>query len=224
MSLYSVVNFTNETNSFATSFVPSRSATAGMSGVGTPIKKATGANTTATAGDQVYSFGGAHNLLETVWDASGRDGFDASGLATGVTLDLQPGHYSSIGTLGAASLAKQNVGIAYNTVIENATGGSGNDVIIGNDVGNVLIGGQGSDTMTGGDGADVFAFASGWGGDTITDFMPGVDRLDFDLLSIAPDQLDITDGAAGALIAWNTDSIVLAGISAIDLGAQDMLF
>jgi serralysin len=88
-------------------------------------------------------------------------------------------------------------------------------VIIGNEGANVITGGAGVDTLTGGAGADTFVFASGDTGaaagqrDTITDFLPGTDKIDltgwdadtttagtqaFRFLGNAP-----FDGSAGAL-------------------------
>ena len=80
--------------------------------------------------------------------------------------------------------------IGYGTQIENAKGGSGNDIIKGNSADNYLFGfdgddhldggagndqlegGRGADTLTGGKGADTFIFASPLDGkaDTILDF------------------------------------------------------
>ena len=45
--------------------------------------------------------------------------------------------------------------------IENLTGGSGNDTLIGNDQDNVLIGGAGADSLSGGGGNDVIIGGSG---------------------------------------------------------------
>jgi Ca2+-binding RTX toxin-like protein len=43
----------------------------------------------------------------------------------------------------------------------------------------MIIGGAGADTLTGGGGADLFVYTSMRDtGDTITDFTPGVDRID----------------------------------------------
>ena len=59
--------------------------------------------------------------------------------------------------------------IAAGVIIENARGGEGDDVIIGNAENNQLVGGKGADilegyygadTLKGGPGADVFAYAS----------------------------------------------------------------
>ena len=49
---------------------------------------------------------------------------------------------------------EQNVGIAYGTDIENARGGRGNDVIIGNELNNALIGNFGDDILRGNGGID----------------------------------------------------------------------
>ncbi len=96
-----------------------------------------------------------------------------------------------------AGLLVDNVGIAYGAVIENAVGGSGNDIIIGNSASNRLIGNAGNDVMSGGDGIDFFT--GGAGNDTfiadingativakrgaisldvITDFQKGLDKID----------------------------------------------
>jgi hypothetical protein len=53
-----------------------------------------------------------------------------------------------------------NLCIAYNVVIENAMGGSGNDSLIGNSANNSLDGGPGNDIMYGGDGDDIFDWDS----------------------------------------------------------------
>ena len=44
--------------------------------------------------------------------------------------------------------------------IENATGGSGTDYIVGSDAANTITGGAGADDMTGGKGADTFVFGA----------------------------------------------------------------
>ena len=69
--------------------------------------------------------------------------------------------------------------------IENAIGTSNDDVLIGNIKDNRLTGGAGSDTLTGNAGNDTFVFNSldplHW--DTVTDFTPGSDKLEFDHLT-----------------------------------------
>ncbi|MCL6699816.1 M10 family metallopeptidase C-terminal domain-containing protein [Sphingomonas sp. NSE70-1] len=60
-----------------------------------------------------------------------------------------------------AGLLVDNVGIAYGVTIENAVGGSGNDLIIGNDASNRLYGNAGNDTISGGAGVDYMTGGAG---------------------------------------------------------------
>ena len=60
-----------------------------------------------------------------------------------------------------AGLLVDNVGIAYGVTIENAVGGSGNDLIIGNDVSNRLYGNDGDDVISGGAGVDYVSGGAG---------------------------------------------------------------
>lgn len=123
------------------------------------LQKIYGANMTYKTGNDVYNLTG--NNAFTIWDAGGTDTLNAATRTDAVTLDLRDGKYSSVGKV-------ENVGIAYNAIIENATGGSGNDKLIGNQVANILIGnagndvfvgGAGNDTMNGGAGADLAVYA-----------------------------------------------------------------
>ena len=56
--------------------------------------------------------------------------------------------------------------LSANNVIENATGGTGNDRLIGNGLNNTLIGGNGNDTLQGGNGDDQLL--GGVGNDVLT--------------------------------------------------------
>ena len=53
--------------------------------------------------------------------------------------------------------------------IQNATGGAGNDTIIGNDIDNVLGGGGGSDSLVGGGGTDTAAYTGTITASMVTD-------------------------------------------------------
>lgn len=79
---------------------------------------------------------------------------------------------------GLPGFLTENIGIAYNTIIENGVTGAGNDVLIGNDVANHLDGGKGNDVLTGNGGDDVFVFNDLSGNDRITDFTRGSDKID----------------------------------------------
>ncbi|BCL34750.1 type I secretion C-terminal target domain-containing protein [Nostoc sp. MS1] len=64
-----------------------------------------------------------------------------------------------------------------NTAIINGT--SGRDTLIGTDVNNIIVGSQGADVLTGGLGIDIFQYTSTVdGGDRITDFTIGSDKID----------------------------------------------
>lgn len=103
-------------------------------------------------------------------------------------LDIKKGQY--VGSDGGFS-------IAHGAVIENAVGGDGADMLIGNEHDNGLFGGNGDDTLLGGAGNDTLSGGAGvdWldggtGNDTLTGggagrdifvFSPGTDTItDFD--------------------------------------------
>lgn len=75
-------------------------------------------------------------------------------------------HFSNVGGL------IMNVSIAKNVTIENAIGGSGNDILIGNNADNVLNGGEGSDVFIGSGGYDQID--GGGGGNILTFAMSSV--------------------------------------------------
>ena len=90
---------------------------------------------------------------------------DLSGWSTPSIINLEPGSFSS------GNGFTNNIGIAFNTVIETAIGGGGNDTINGNAYDNILVGGPGNDLITGGPGADRFVLgAPSQGVDTYFDF------------------------------------------------------
>lgn len=98
----------------------------------------------------------------TIYDGGGTDTINLTTMTQNQIMDLNP--------LMASSLAggSNNVFIAQGTVIENVLGGSGNDVLNGNDVGNRLIGNDGDDSVAGGGGDDrLYAGASDTGNDLV---------------------------------------------------------
>ncbi|GAA4016474.1 serralysin family metalloprotease AprA [Sphingomonas swuensis] len=170
----------------------------------------------SNAGRSVYDFTSNKNPFLSIYDAGGNDTLDLSGFTGGrITLDLRPGAFSTgynygdkavldkavgvtlsqaqwnalyDGRLGGnPGFLSDNIGIAYNTIIENGRTGAGNDVLQGNDVANrldagagsdILNGGKGNDTLIGGAGADFFVISDRGGIDTILDFERGLDKLD----------------------------------------------
>ncbi|KRP70740.1 peptidase [Pseudomonas paralactis] len=125
-----------------------------------------------------YSLSSPNDLpFFCVWDNGGEDTLDFSGFKNNQKINLNAGKLSDIGG------RKGNVSIANTVVIENAVGGSGHDVLIGNHVNNRMTGGAGGDMLTGGGGADTFVYnrvsdSPGQNPDTLTDFTSGVDKID----------------------------------------------
>jgi serralysin len=113
-------------------------------------------------GDSIYGFNnntgraiydaavGQTAAAITVVDHGGVDTLDFSGYSSAQRLDLNQEAFSNIG--GSVG----NLAIARGTVIENAKGGNGNDVLIGNSSNNRLDGGAGTDQLYGGAGNDTF--------------------------------------------------------------------
>ena len=122
-----------------------------------------GANMNTRVGDDTYTFSNSQAEFMAIWDAGGLDTFDLSNQSTPLRINLNAGAFSSIGiketwdsTQGiVVSTANDNIAIAYNVIIENALGGSGDDVLIGNQYSNQLNGGPGDDSLIGGQGIDT---------------------------------------------------------------------
>ena len=149
-----------------------------------------GANTTYHTDDDTYTFDTGAPFYKTIWDAGGNDTISVSNFTENCRIDLTPGNYSSIKILSAPIRAgyiftggteptydgTNNLGIAYNCIIENAVGGSGNDILTGNSANNRLDGGAGNDAITGAAGNDTLTGGAGY--DTI-DGGAGVDTAIF---------------------------------------------
>ena len=110
-----------------------------------------GANLSHRTGNDIYTAPAPGDVV-TIWDAGGTDTLDATVRAGGVRLDLREGAFSRFG-------AHDDLAIAFGAVIENAIGGSGNDLLTGNRVANVLAGGAGADTLDGGLARDLASYA-----------------------------------------------------------------
>lgn len=199
-----------------------------------------GADTSTRKGDTVYGFKSTADRwvfdfkqnaspVVTIWDAGGIDTLNLSGYAQDQRISLVPGSYSDVGGM------KKNLAIAFDTWIERAVGGSGNDTITGNDRANmlrggdgddVLIGGKGRDVLIGGDGADAFVFLavadSPRGGHTVIRGFSSRQGDTIDLAAIDADSgakgvqgfslADAFSGAAGELrLAAKPGKVVILG-------------
>jgi Ca2+-binding RTX toxin-like protein len=148
-----------------------------------------GADTATGSGDTTYSFTQGDTSIQAIYDSGGIDTIDLANFTRNNRVDLTPGGYSNIGWWTEAEqqafwqaqtpepsfdtfIANQyatrdayewidNLGIALSTTIENVTGGSGNDTIIGNDAANAFnLRMGGNDNVSGGNGDDGFYFGS----------------------------------------------------------------
>lgn len=140
-----------------------------------------------------------NRIFRTIWDGHGRDTYDLSAYDTGVHVNLRPGAWSTFATAQLADLdrfsttpdhlARGNVANALlvdsdrRALIENAIGGSGDDILLGNAAANRLVGREGSDRLNGGSGNDALLggamqdrLLGGWGNDVLKGGA-GSDRL-----------------------------------------------
>lgn len=179
-----------------------------------------GANTTTRTGDDTYTFSNTAAELKTIWDAGGTDTFDASNQTLDVNINLNAGTFSSIGRVnyklvnGFIQTTEEspvdNIAIAYNVEIENAIGGSGNDMLTGNHLANHLTGGTGNDTLNGGDGDDIAIYSGNMadyqiqnngsslqitslGTNEGTDSLTGIEKLQFADTLVYADTLQAVD-------------------------------
>ncbi len=112
------------------------------------------------------SGGTARARRRTIVDYGGTDIISAAGSNFPAYIDLRPAHFSSIGpaagviisdTGSLTNIGIQNASIAFGTYIENATGSSANDLLIGNLLSNELSGGAGNDVLLA-EGRSVFSY------------------------------------------------------------------
>jgi len=104
---------------------------------------------------QFYNFNINKHPVVTIWDSGTGNTLDLSGFSQGAVISLIPVTFSSAGGL------KNNIAVAFHTIIEKAVGGDGNDIIWASDANSTLIGGAGNDTLMGGAGNDVLTGGAG---------------------------------------------------------------
>jgi serralysin len=164
-----------------------------------------------------------NKVLMTIWDGGGIDTYDFSNFATPATIDLGPGDWSTPSRAmlvdldfrgNVTHLARGCIANAlafrgeYRGYIENARGGSGNDIIYGNELRNELRGNGGSDTLVGGAGND--ALIGGGGNDTY--YVEGRDTIS----EAANGGIDAIRSMASCTLGANVENLVLTGAAAIN--------
>lgn len=211
-----------------------------------------GANTTYHSGDDFYFIGDAYGKPEAtlaIWDTGGTDTIQYIGIYDAIidlrsaTLQNEPGGGGFVSYVWGAPETERDHWSAYTiaaditnvladvngdtgVIIENASGGSGADLITGNAADNVLSGNGGADVLRGGAGNDTL-----WGGDEQDHLFGGLgndvlhgeagdDLFDLDAIADGPFDGDVVHGGEG------NDAIVLlqetAGVLSFDLRQSEI--
>jgi serralysin len=186
----------------------------------------------------IYDAGGIDTLDFSGWNTKSIIDLNAGAFSDGggsgvVSLDvlkargLLPASYTEEQYLALRTrynavdgMLHQNISIAYGTIIENATGGGGNDIIIGNAVDNVLIGNAGddkiegrlgNDTLNGGLGADMML--GGAGNDLYF-----VDNTGDSVVELAGEGTDTVSSSISYTLGDNVENLILTDSAANGTG------
>jgi hypothetical protein len=166
-------------------------------------------------------------FYQTIWDSGGNDTIAYNG-ALNAQIDLTAAtlDYSATGggvvsflynlptTTPASAEIKGGFTIAGGVVIENATGGSGNDALIGNAAANVLRGNGGNDVLMGRGGNDYILGGAG------IDRVLGGDGLD--VVSLGAGN-DIFVAELGAKVSTKAGGLSYDVITDFDGGSDDVI-
>jgi Ca2+-binding RTX toxin-like protein len=138
-------------------------------------------------GDDTYVFASGFGN-DSILDSSGSDTLDFSAFTSALNINL---------SLTSFNQSTGNSVSWSGSVIENLTGGSGNDTLRGNSSNNLLDGGSGSNTLIGGTGNDTYSVHSS--SDVVTEN--------------AGEGTDTVDSYANYTLAANVENLVLMGDS-----------
>jgi len=168
-----------------------------------------GANNSYNTGNNAYYLPTVNGQNQNtywscIWDAGGTDTISNAGSSINCTINLNAAPLTGANAGGYVSWNSNIVGgftIANGVVIENASGGSGNDTLNGNSSNNTLDGGAGNDKLYGGVGDDTYVL------DTAKD----------KVTESASEGTDtIQSSATIKVLAANVENLTLTGSSAIN--------
>jgi Ca2+-binding RTX toxin-like protein len=178
-----------------------------------------GANTTYNNGDQLYTLPGVNEsgtYWSCIWDTGGKDEISGAGLKGACTINLndaslEEGDPNAGGFVSWMGGIRGGFTIANGVVIENATGGNGNDTLTGNEFVNILAGNVGNDSLIGELGADTLDGGVG------KDAMLGGDGDDLYIVDIKTDKVteslgagdDTVESIVTYALAANVENLVL---------------
>jgi len=194
-----------------------------------------GTNTTYASSNNTYTLptmNSSGTFWSCIWDTGGLDVISNAGSSLASMINLNAAPLTGPNAGGYVSYAPTIVGgftIANGVIIENATGGSANDTLIGNTGNSLLTGGAGWDSLSGSAGNDTLDGGSGadvlFGGE-------GNDRL---LIDSTWDQvIESPEGGADTIVSLvsltmptNIEALILGeGAAALNLiggNADDVL-
>ncbi|WP_088348188.1 MULTISPECIES: peroxidase family protein [Rhodomicrobium] len=176
------------------------------------------------ANETINGNGGADTLFGNGGQDTLNGGAGADVLLGGAGADELNGDAGADFLNGEGGADTLNGGAGADTLL----GGDGIDELFGNAGADTLDGGAGNDELTGGAGVDTFVFSGVFGTDMILDLDDaggGQDILDLTAFDMAFENLIIVNGTDGAEITVGTfGTIVVAGVTANNLGADDFVF
>jgi predicted extracellular nuclease len=121
-----------------------------------------------------------------------------------------PDPYDGSGPYRASDHDPVLVGVNF---YKTFTGTAGRDVIVGTPGDDIIIGGAGADTLTGNGGNNIFVYTSVLdGADTITDFQPGADKLDFRTLLQSLGVTSLDPIASGHVVCTTASGSAVIGV------------
>jgi len=210
------------------------------SGSGVTVSLMTGTGSGGDAQDDTLS--NIENLTGSNFDDTLEGNVGNTKLVGGLGTDTVSYAHAASGANGLGVTVNLSATKAQNTVtagtdtlsgFENLTGSEFNDTLRGNSGNNTITGLAGNDTLTGGGGNDTFVFGTGFGKDSITDFAPGPNSgqhdmvafddsifADFDAMMAASTQV----GANTVITVDAENAITLMNVSVSSLHHDDFAF
>ena len=146
----------------------------------------------------------------------------AAGITTLLSRATYDANMAALLANPAVGRLTNNVGIAYGAIIENATGGSGHDTMLGNSFDNVLKGNAGNDIIGAGAGNDTLD--GGTGDDTmlggIGDDLFIVEAAGDVVTELASEGTDTVSSAINYALGANVENLVLTGAATTGTGNE----
>ncbi|TLP60289.1 matrixin family metalloprotease [Parasedimentitalea maritima] len=177
-------------------------------------------NSTATAGNTIWGgassnlgnymdtvfaamANGTYTMAFTIYDQGGTDTLDLAYLsaAQGAKINLNDGTFSTIGA------DVDIMGIAVDTIVENANLGAGNDTVVGNEANNIINGGAGNDTINGGAGNDAINGGAGTDWAAYDTAVANIRAATSGVFTVIYD----TTGASGADVLVDVENVSFSG-------------